>query len=323
MIRDNNHIEDTQGRTFKTLRVSLTEICNLGCTYCTDDNDKHLSRDSEKRFSNPDKITEAIKSIHALTPLTSIRLTGGEPLLYPGLEQLITNIKRLGIGRLKMTTNASLMGKKATELKAAGLDEVNISLDALDEETYHKVTRRRNINRVIEGILAAKAAGLDIKLNAVIMKGINDNQLMPLLEFARKHDLIIRFLEVMEMGYMYNQFEKRLFPMQAMLSRINKKYSFSSIGRKPGNTAHYWEMLDGFRFGIIANTSAPFCSDCNRLRLDSNGKLFGCLSNNNGIDIQNDINNYDKMRRHLETALAQKQKTHFTGSSLSMKSIGG
>lgn len=315
-------ITDAQGRTFKTLRISLTGVCNLGCVYCTDDTDTSTGCGTSL-FSDPEKIAEAVEKIHRLTPLASVRLTGGEPLLYPHLEDLIRRIRQAGIGRIKMTSNASLLGRKAQSLKAAGLDEVNISLDAIDDAIYRAVTRRKNREKVLEGIFAAQEAGLDIKLNAVVMKGLNDNQIIPLLEFARNSGLAIRFLEVMEMGYLHSQFKAHLFPQEAILQQIAEKYDFVSLGRKPGHTAQYWMMPDGFRFGIIANTSAPFCSDCNRLRLDSNGRIYGCLSNNKGIRIAEGLQDPHRMQQLLTRALHQKQQTHFTGSSLSMKNIGG
>jgi cyclic pyranopterin phosphate synthase len=184
------------------------------------------------------------------------------------------------------------------------------------------MSKRSNVQRIINGIDAAIEAGLRVKINSVIMKGINHKQILPLLEFAFKRSIPIRFLEVMAMGHLYQHSEKYLFTQQEILEVIAEKYTFQSIKRHPSSTANYWQIKQGNVFGIIANESQPFCHDCNRLRLDSSGNIYGCLSNNNPISLAN-IEDVDALHQKLMQALLQKQPVKFTGSALSMLHIGG
>jgi len=162
---------------------------------------------------------------------------------------------------------------------------------------------------------------LNVKLNAVILKGINDNQVIPLLEFARSKNIIIRFLEVMAMGHLHKDPWKYFFGQQQILQTIAAKYPFHALTRQTASTANYWITNDQQKFGIIANESSPFCHDCNRLRIDSEGRLFGCLSSNHGIDARN--LDQGQLVQALKAALAQKQSLKFIGSELSMLQIGG
>ena len=160
-----------------------------------------------------------------------------------------------------------------------------------------------------------------MKLNAVILKGINDTQVIPLMEYAYSKNIVIRFLEVMAMGHLHQDPWKYFYGQQQILQTIATKYSYRQLTREAASTSNYWITDDQQKFGIIANESSPFCHDCNRLRLDSEGRLFGCLSNNNGIDARN--LDREQMIYALKSALAQKQSLKFIGSELSMLQIGG
>jgi len=317
-------IRDQYGRSFRTLRVSLVSHCNLGCVYCVAGDETVKAAGASKndgRLSVP-SLLDTIGRLHTLLDLQTIRLTGGEPLLYTGLSELVRGIGDLGIPAIKLTTNAFLLHRLAGPLKEAGLTSINVSLDAVDEDIFYKMSRRHSVARVIQGIDAALEAGMEVKINAVIMRGINDGQILPLLELASSRGCRIRFLEVMAMGHLHNQAEKYLFSQQDILSVISSRHTVRPLGRSTSATAGYWQTEVGQEFGVIANETVPFCSDCDRLRLDSSGNIYGCLSSNHPIRLDGQDDNLVWADR-LHQALLQKQPLRFTGSGLSMMYIGG
>ncbi|EHQ29345.1 GTP 3',8-cyclase MoaA [Mucilaginibacter paludis] len=314
-------LQDIYGRGFKTLRVSLLSTCNLGCIYCTMGSEDEIAYDHRPQTPAA-RFIELIAAVHAHTGLKTIRLTGGEPLLYRELEAVISGIKALGITDIRMTSNAFLLERSAEKLQQAGLRSVNVSLDAMDANTFFAMTRRKQLPRTLQGIEAAIDAGLEVKINSVIMRGKNHDEVLPLLEYAFEHKVPIRFLEVMSMGHLFGKAGQYLFTQQNMLDTIATRYSFTRLPRKPSATANYWQTAQGDVFGIIGNESAPFCQDCNRLRLDAEGNIYGCLSSNNPIAL-NGSESSGELNEKLQQAMHQKQSLHFVGSELSMMHIGG
>ncbi|HEY4334293.1 MAG TPA: GTP 3',8-cyclase MoaA [Puia sp.] len=315
-------IKDKYGRTFRTLRISLVQHCNLGCVYCVA-GEAELKQANIAGDSLPvDQLLAMIRRLREQLPLETVRLTGGEPLLYPGLPALIRGIRSAGIDAVRLTTNGFLLERMAPVLKESGLEALNVSLDAVDEAVFVRMSRRHSVDRIIRGIDAALAAGLKVKINSVMMKGMNDSQLLPLLEFAFARGLTIRFLEVMAMGHLHDQAGRYLVTQEEILRVIGGNYRLTAEPRATAATARYWMTEEGHRFGIIANESEPFCRDCDRLRLDSNGHIYGCLSSNQpiGLGLAETKEEWDKK---LNEALAQKQDLKFVGSDLSMLYIGG
>ena len=311
---------DALGRRFSALRLSLTPVCNLACVYCVEEDvQQGLSSKERSQQLSTEDLVATIARLHERLDLQEIRLTGGEPLLYQGLDTLIEAIRQMGIPKVYMTSNAWLLAHRIEEV--ADLDGINISLDAVDEETFFKVSRRRHLDRVLAGIDAALDRGIPVKLNAAIMRGVNDNQVLPLLDYARSKNISLRYLELMKMGHLYGHHEAQFFSAQAILEQISSREPVTALAREHASTARYWELPDGYRFGIIANESHPFCQDCNRLRLDSKGHLFGCLSNPEGQAVAGLSD--EEMDEALAFALKQKQNLRFGGSTLSMKQIGG
>jgi cyclic pyranopterin phosphate synthase len=320
-------IVDKFGRTFQTLRVSLTQVCNLGCVYCVDESEKPadipaLAIPQNKPALSTAQFADTIRLLHQILQLQTIRLTGGEPTLYRDLVPLVEAIRQTGIPAIKMTTNGSLLAQKILALHTAGLTSLNISLDALDPQVYTKISRRKNLHKILEGIDKAIALGVGVKINCVVMKGINDSQILPLLHYAREKGVPIRFLEVMQMGHLYENFEEHFFSERAIIQTIAQQHDFIELPREESATAKYFLMRDGYRFGIISNESDPFCNDCNRLRLDSYGNVYGCLSNNTAINIADHLHDPQEVKARLQEALVQK-KMKFSGSKLSMLAIGG
>lgn len=315
-------ITDSYNRKFKTLRVSLLSRCNLSCVYCTMGEDEVKDYNMHQHNAAVSILLQQIAQLHQVLQLETVRLTGGEPLLYHDIVSLIHGIKQAGIPHIKLTTNGFLLERFAAPMKEAGLQEINVSLDAIDEDVFILMSKRKGVDRIITGIDTAIAAGLKVKINAVIMKTVNENQLIPLLEFAFSRNVPIRFLEIMAMGYLHDHAGKYLFTQENMLDVIAKQYIFHKKERIQGATANYWQTEDGHLFGIIANESEPFCRDCNRLRLDSNGNIYGCLSSNHPIAVSSQDNNATLISK-LQQAMNQKQAVKFTGSDLSMLHIGG
>lgn len=316
---------DIYGRKFKTLRVSLINTCNLGCVYCACGQDELRNNYmlQEAGALPASEMLEIISRLHRQLDLHTLRLTGGEPLLYKDLALIVAGARQIGIRDLALTTNAVLLGQQAEALQKAGLKSINVSLDAIDEETFFKISRRRGLHKILNGIDKALECGIQVKLNTVVMRGINEHQVLPLLEFAFRKNLKIRFLEIMAMGHLHENPGQYFFSQQEMLSVIENKYNITSLPRKAGATANYWQTGEGQVFGVIANETAPFCGDCNRLRLDSFGNIYGCLSSNTPIAVGDAAVGSSELTNKLEQAMSQKQAVKFTGSNLSMMHIGG
>lgn len=315
-------ITDKYNRKFKTLRVSLLSRCNLSCVYCTMGEDEVKENNTHEHIAPAQHLLQTIQQLHKVLALETVRLTGGEPLLYHELIPLIKGIKQAGISKIKITTNGFLLERMALPMKEAGMQSINVSLDAVDEDIFFLMSKRNQVKKVLDGIDAALATGLQVKINAVIMKGINENQVLPLLAFAFERNIPIRFLEIMAMGYLHDNSAKYLFTQEDILSVISQQYQFTKTARSAAATANYWVTAEGKTFGIIANESEPFCHDCNRLRLDSNGNIYGCLSSNHPIAIDNNEEESSLISK-LQQAMDQKQAVKFVGSDLSMLHIGG
>ncbi|MCG6188846.1 GTP 3',8-cyclase MoaA [Maribellus maritimus] len=322
-------IEDKLGRRFEKLRISLLNTCNFSCVYCVSDDTGDIPLASTDKLSSseqqltPDEFAKLIEAVHQLTGLKSVRLTGGEPLLYRNLYSLVQNIRQIGITDIRLTTNAYYLKERATKLFDAGVKSVNISVDAIDKDVFNKIARHPDTSRVFGGIEAAVQAGMNVKLNSVIVRDKNESQIVPLLEYATKLGVKIRFLELMKMGHLYHSENGLFFSEKDILSTIKEKYDIEPLPRKHAETAHYWKTSGGGIFGIIANESTPFCHDCNRLRMDSNGIFYGCLSNAHGEKLAPYINNDFLLTEKLKGLLLLKQPAKFHGSELSMRNIGG
>jgi len=219
-----------------------------------------------------------------------IGLTGGEPLVRQNLDQLVAKVAAIsGLKDLCLTTNGALLAEKIDSLKAAGLKRINISLDTLDPEKFRRMTKRGDLEKVLEGIFAAKDHGLHpIKLNAVIERGVNDDDILELVEFSREHGLAIRFIEYMDVGNSNNWTSEKLVSKAEILEKISSRYPLREIGRDQGSAPSVdYEFIDGRGdLGVIASVTEPFCSSCTRARLTADGKLVTCLFSQRGHDVK-------------------------------------
>lgn len=320
-------IEDDHGRQFKTLRVSLTNACNFGCVYCVNGEDKggiNASSANASAALSHGALAEIVIALHTILGFTAVRLTGGEPMLYADLLPFIEALTSGGIRNIKMTTNGFLLKQKAAALRAAGVRDINVSLDAVDAGVFAAMAKRNLLPQVLEGIETALASGIEVKLNAVIMRGVNEGEILPLLDYAVERTMELRYLELMRMGHFYSKnFDTYYFPMSEICDVIRTRHELTPLHRGPSATAQRWRLENGAVFGVIANESEPFCSDCDRLRLDSFGNIYGCLSDEKKEYVGDSAANGAALVERLRLALTHKQPVKFKGSPLTMISIGG
>ncbi len=273
---------DQFGRIHKNLRISVTDRCNIRCTYCMPETPSFLP---SERLLSPAQI-EKVAQAGLELGLDKIRLTGGEPLLRPELVEIVTRLRSLpGLQDLSLTTNGMLLGKWARPLKEAGLDRLTISLDTLNEERFQTISRRPGLSKVLEGIAAAKDAGFTgIKLNAVILRGVNEADILPLVHYARKNRLVLRFIESMPIGA--EAWDRaRMISGEEILATIQRE--FGPLVVDPAQDPHApsldylfqgeRENSQTTKIGLISAVSRPFCRQCDRLRLTADGNLRNCL----------------------------------------------
>jgi cyclic pyranopterin phosphate synthase len=219
-----------------------------------------------------------------------IRLTGGEPLVRHNLDRLVGKLSSIeGLKDLCLTTNGALLAEQVEDLKQAGLRRINISLDSLDRDKFRRMTKRGDLDKVLEGIFAAKSHGLyPIKLNAVIERGVNDDDILPLVEFSRKHGFGMRFIEYMDVGNANNWTSEKLVSKKEIIAKIGSHYPLKEIGRAQGSAPSVeYEFVDGGGdVGVIASVTEPFCSSCTRARITADGKIVTCLFSERGHDVK-------------------------------------
>jgi GTP 3',8-cyclase len=279
-------LTDSFGRVHNNLRISVTDHCNLRCTYCMPEDVHFLDKKLILTFE------EIAHFVRVAVPLgiDKVRLTGGEPLLRRDLPVLVRMLADIaGIKDIGLTTNGILLEQHAHSLYDAGLRRINVSLDALDPERFRAITRRDGLERVIAGILAAKRAGFDpVKVNAVSIRGFTEHEVVPLARFSREHGLEMRFIEYMPIGADHWERGKVYFAHE-ILDQIEQTVAplVPADDYDPRAPAMEFRYLDGGgRVGIIASVSKPFCLSCNRVRLTADGKLRNCLFALDEVDLK-------------------------------------
>ncbi|HKW40623.1 MAG TPA: GTP 3',8-cyclase MoaA [Gemmatimonadales bacterium] len=279
-------VRDRLARPLASLRLSVTDRCNLRCRYCMPEDDYvWLPRASILTFEELDRLV----TVFAWLGVHKVRLTGGEPLLRHDLPTLVGMIARNpGVTDLAMTTNGLLLAKQAAALKAAGLQRVTVSLDTLRPERMLAFAKSPRHADVVDGIAAARQAGFArLKLNTVVIRGFNDDELVGLIEYARASDAEVRFIEYMDVGGATRWSMDQVVSQREMLEVLERHYG--DIEPLPGTgsaPAERFRLADGTTFGIIASTTAPFCRDCDRSRITADGTWFLCLYAARGIDLR-------------------------------------
>lgn len=272
---------DSFGRVHRDLRISLTDRCSLRCTYCMPE--QGVPWISRSNILSTDEIVRAVQ-IAASLGISSVRLTGGEPLLRPDLVDIVAAIAAIdgpdGPLDVAMTTNGIGLAERVDALQDAGLRRLNISLDTLRADRFLALTRRDRLDDVLAGIEAARASGLrPLKLNAVAMRGVNEDELSDLLAFALAHDAELRFIEQMPLdaGHTWNR--ERLVSADDILHELSLRFSLEPVADDdPSSPASLWRVDGGTAcVGVIASVTRPFCAGCDRLRLTADGELRNCL----------------------------------------------
>lgn len=278
-------MKDNYGRNIDYLRISITDRCNLRCLYCMPE--EGVSDVGHSEILRFDEIWRLCR-IFASEGIRKVKITGGEPLVRLGVEDLIRGIREIpGIENITLTTNGVLLKSMYDSLVDAGLDSVTISLDTLDEKIFESITRRNRFKEVMEGIRYADEAGrIPMKINTVPIPGVNDEDLASLAEFARDHQIHVRFIEMMPVGLgsTYTALQE-----DDIRRRLEKKFGpFTPVKEKLGNGPCHYYAVPGFRgrIGFISAVSHKFCKDCNRVRLTADGYLKTCLQYDTGADFR-------------------------------------
>jgi cyclic pyranopterin phosphate synthase len=278
---------DKYNRPIRDLRISVTDRCNYRCSYCMPcDEYVWIDRNEILTFEEIERLARLFIRLGT----EKVRLTGGEPLLRKNLDRLVSKLAALeGLKQICVTTNAELLAEQVEDLAAAGLRRINVSLDTLDAEKFRRITKRGNLDRVLAGLATARQVGLSpIKINAVIERGVNDDDIVPLVEFAREQGFAVRFIEYMDVGNSNNWISEKMVSGAEILAAINAKYPL-----RPGKREHAsapsvdYEFVDGRGdAGVIASVTRPFCGDCTRARMTADGKLVTCLFSSSGLDLK-------------------------------------
>lgn len=271
-------LADSFGRVHTNLRISVTDRCNIRCFYCMPQADVRFKpRHELLTFEEIERFVRVAAGLG----VRKLRITGGEPLLRHELPKLVAKLAAVpGIDDLAMTTNGMLLAQQAAALKQAGLQRLNISLDAMREETFERIARRRGLDRVLAGIAEAQVQGFQrIRLNAVAIRGITEDEIMPLAEFARQHDLELRFIEFMPLDAEQRWQNDLVLPGEEIRARLEAEFGPLTPAERPdpSQPAVDYRFADGTRIGFINWVSEPFCRDCSRLRITAEGQVRNCL----------------------------------------------
>ncbi len=280
---------DAFGRPLRDLRISVTDRCNFRCTYCMPKSVfghayRFLDRKELLSFEELTRVASAAVSLG----VRKLRLTGGEPLLRRDLERLVEMLAALDVD-LTLTTNASLLPRKAQALKDAGLNRITVSLDAMEDATFQAMNDVDfPVSRVLEGIEAARAAGLPVKVNCVVKRGVNESQIVPLARYFRETGDTLRFIEFMDVGATNGWRMDAVVPAAEIVSTLAAAYPLEPLDAEyRGEVARRWGYLDGAgEIGVISSVSEPFCGDCTRSRVSAEGKLYTCLFAVRGHDLR-------------------------------------
>jgi len=321
-------IVDRQGRRFRNLRISLTAACNYACTYCVPDGKRLVAAQNEL---SADAMLRGVAYLIEAAGIERLRITGGEPLVSPKLDTLLRGVSQLGLADISLTSNGQLLTRKLPLLLECGIRRLNISLDTLDAAAFSSIARGGDLASVLQGLGEARAAGMQIKVNMVPLRGQNLDQVLPMLDYCLANGFELRFIELMRMGHLArdNQtFQRQFIGMPELLTLIGSRYDYVQADAPVDATALRYAIPGVGHFGVIANESVPFCRTCSRLRLSSTGWLHGCLSSSNRHYVGDLL---DKPRHQalpalqglLVKALADKQDVAFSGGVTVMKIIGG
>lgn len=312
-----NKLVDDQGRRIRKLRVSLTDKCNLRCHYCMPVDQSFMD---ESKYLSPEGIYEIVNELAGLG-LEEVRLTGGEPLMRKSFSEIIEKLGTIGLKKLALTTNGIFLDKYLDVLKANRVFHLNISLDSLDENNFKKITFGNYLKRVLDNIKLARKAGFNVKVNTVMMNGINDHEIFDFITFAKEYDVEVRFLELMRIGFACGEQKDQFVSAGQMMARIKDQMDLKSVISPNDSTSFNFLTSTGAQIGFIASESQPFCGQCSRWRLSADGILRACLLKDDGRKIS-DLNPEDRKEMYQEL-LGMKPSMRPIEVSHHMNAIGG
>ena len=301
-------------RAITYLRVSVTDRCDFRCVYCMSEHMTFLPKADLLSLEELDRLCSAFVT----KGVTKLRLTGGEPLVRRGIMTLVSSLSRhLESGALKeltLTTNGSQLEKYASELKANGIDRINVSLDTLDPDKFRAITRWGDLGKVLDGIKAAQAAGLQIKINTVALKGVNEDEITSLLEWAHGRGMDLTVIEVMPLGDVGESRLDQYLPLSIVRAQVAEQYTLDEIDYRTGGPARYVRVKEtGGRLGFITPLTHNFCKSCNRVRITCTGTLYMCLGQSDAADLRNPLRaskSNDLLNAAIDEAIARKPKGH-------------
>lgn len=310
-------LNDEHGRHIHKVRVQLTDACNFRCLYCMPEN---MRFQAPAALLSPLEIAGICGALSGLG-IDEIRVTGGEPTVRPEFDEIMTGLAAWPWRKFGLTSNGFLLADKLPLLRDLGCRHINISLDSLDESRFAAITRRPHFRKVIAAILKAAAMGFEVKLNAVISRGQNDDELHAFLLFAEEHGVEVRFLELMRVGPSVTDHDALFVPAREMIDTLS---GFTELRPEPvaaDSTSFNFRTTKGARIGFIASESKPFCGTCSRLRLTSTGKLRACLFSEAGLDLRGrDPLDYPEILREV---MAMKPTGRLPHVLQPMNQIGG
>jgi cyclic pyranopterin phosphate synthase len=305
---------DPFGRTISYLRVSVTDRCDFRCTYCMSEHMTFLPKKDLLTLEELDRLCTAFieKGVRKL------RLTGGEPLVRKNIMHLIGELSRHlrsgALEELTLTTNGSQLARYAAELADHGVRRINVSLDTLDPEKFHAITRWGDLNRVMEGIDAAQAAGIRVKLNAVALKGFNDHEIPEMIRWAHGRDMDLTLIETMPMGEIDLDRTDQYLPLSMVRADLASQFTLEDIPYKTGGPARYFQIREtGGRIGFITPMTHNFCESCNRVRLTCTGTLYMCLGQEDAADLRAPLRaseGNELLNDAIDEAIGRKPKGH-------------
>lgn len=307
-------LKDRFGRTVTYLRLSVTDRCDLRCTYCMSEHMRFLPRSEVLSYEELDRLSALFVGLG----VRKLRITGGEPLVRPGIMTLFAMMSRHlrsgALDELTLTTNGTQLARHAQLLRELGVRRVNVSLDTLDPGTYRTITRLGRLDKVFEGIDAALATGLRVKLNAVALRGIFEQQVDDLIGFAHRRGMDLTIIEQMPLGLTGFAREEVHLPLDALRAALEQRWTLTPIAHATGGPARFVRVEQtGGRLGFITPMSCDFCGSCNRVRLSATGELFTCMGHEGAVDLRTPLRQGGspaELERMVRGAVMAKPKGH-------------
>ncbi|WP_262028593.1 GTP 3',8-cyclase MoaA [Microvirga sp. Mcv34] len=305
---------DPFGRAITYLRVSVTDRCDFRCVYCMSEDMAFLPKRDLLTLEELDRICTAFVD----RGVRKLRITGGEPLVRRDIMTLFGSLSRHldsgALDELTVTTNGSQLARHAKDLAACGVKRINVSIDTLDADKFRSITRWGDLTKVLQGLDAAQNAGLKVKINAVALKGVNEDEIVHLLEWAHGRGMDLTLIEVMPLGEIEGQRIDQFLPLSLVRARLSERYTMEDLADRTGGPARYVRVKEtGGRLGFITPMTHNFCESCNRVRLTCTGQLFMCLGQEDAADLRGPVRastSDELLERAIVDAIARKPKGH-------------